>query len=94
MKVRYSRRALAQVEEIFAYISKDNPKAAAAVVQRIETIALLAGQYPAMGRPTDLADVRAMSVRPYPYVIFYKVLDERNEIRILRVRHTARQPQG
>ena len=91
MRVRYSPRALAQIEEIFAYIAKDNPKAAAAVVHRIETIALLIGQYPAMGRPTGLADVRAMSVRPYPYVIFYKVLEEQSEIRVLRVRHTARQ---
>jgi plasmid stabilization system protein ParE len=32
MKVSYSRRALAQVAEIFAYLEEDNPIAAAAVV--------------------------------------------------------------
>jgi plasmid stabilization system protein ParE len=31
-----------------------------------------------------------MSVRPYPYVLFYKVSAELDEVRILRVRHTAR----
>lgn len=89
MRVRYSRRALAQIEEIFAYIAKDNPRAAAAVIRRIETIALLIGQYPAMGRPTALADVRAMSVRPHPYVVFYKIFAGQDEVRILRVRHTS-----
>ena len=90
MKVRYSPRALAQLEEIHAYITEDNPRAAAAVVRRVETIALLIGQHPALGRPSDLADVRAMSVRPYPYVIFYKVFEDRDQVRILRVRHTRR----
>lgn len=90
MKVRYNRRALGQLEEIFTYISRDDPAAAARVVRRVEALVLLLGRYPAIGRPTDKEGVRAMSVRPYPYVIFYKVLEERDEIRILRVRHTAR----
>jgi len=31
-------------------------------------------------------------VRRYPYVVFYKVLPDPDEVRILRVRHTARRP--
>ena len=90
MRVCYSRRALVQLEDIFAYIAKDNPTAAAAVVRRVEALALLLGRHPAIGRPTDKEGVRVMSARPYPYVLFYKVLAERDEVRILRVRHTAR----
>ncbi|HEX5846315.1 MAG TPA: type II toxin-antitoxin system RelE/ParE family toxin [Rhodoplanes sp.] len=89
MRVSYSRRTLAQLEDIFAYIAKDNPAAAAALARRIETLALLLGQHPAIGL-TDKEGVRVMSIRPYPYVLFYKVLADRDEVRILRIRHTAR----
>jgi len=91
VRVRYSRRALVRLEDIFAYIARNNPNAAAAVVRRVEALALfLLGEHPAIGRPTDKEGVRVMSVRPYPYILFYKVLAERDEVRILRVRHTAR----
>jgi len=92
MKVRYSRRALRQLEQIFSYIEKDNPAAAPAVADRIESLVALLGRYPSMGRPTDKHGVRIMGVRRYPYVVFYKILPDRDEVRILRVRHTARRP--
>jgi toxin ParE1/3/4 len=77
MNVRYSRRALRQLEQILSYIEKDNPAAAAAVAGRIESLVALLGRYQTMGRPTD-------------NVVFYKILPDRDEVRILRVRHTAR----
>jgi toxin ParE1/3/4 len=92
MKVRYSRRALTQLDQIFSYIAKDNPAAAAAVVDRIEALVGVLGRYPTMGRPTDQEGVRVMGVRRYPYVIFYRILPDRDEVRILGVRHTARRP--
>jgi plasmid stabilization system protein ParE len=42
-----------QLEDIFAYIAKDSPAAAAAAVRRVEALALLLGRHPAIGRPTD-----------------------------------------
>ena len=92
MKVRYSRRALTQVDQILSYIAKDNPAAAAAVAHRIDALVALLGRYPMMGRPTDKEDVRVMGVRRYPYIIFYRTIPSRDEVRILRVRHTARRP--
>ena len=92
MKVTYSPRALAQVDEIFSYIARDNPAAAKTLVARIEHLTALLGNVPRLGRATDHPDVRILSVPRYPYVIFYRILAERDEIRILRVRHTARRP--
>jgi addiction module RelE/StbE family toxin len=92
MKVRYSRRALTQLDQIFSYIAKDNPAAASAVVERIDALATLLGRYPTMGRPTDKEGVRVMGVRRHPYLVFYKILPDRDEVRILRVRHMARRP--
>ncbi|MEA2905032.1 MAG: hypothetical protein QOI12_2419 [Alphaproteobacteria bacterium] len=66
MKVSYSRRALAQVAEIFAYLEEDNPIAAAAVVARIENLVSLLSKYPTIGRTTDKEGVRLMGLRPYP----------------------------
>jgi toxin ParE1/3/4 len=43
MKVRYERGALADLDEIFAYIARDNQEAAARLVARIEqTVARIA----------------------------------------------------
>lgn len=67
MRVRFSRRALAQLDDIFTYIAKDNPIAASTVLDHIERLALLLGKYPSMGRPTDKESVRVMSVSRYPY---------------------------
>jgi toxin ParE1/3/4 len=38
MKLRYERGALADLDEIFAYIAADNPEAAARLVARIEEV--------------------------------------------------------
>jgi toxin ParE1/3/4 len=92
MKVTFSKRAIAQLDEIFGHIARDNPAAAAAVVERIEALALLLGKYPAMGRRTDKEGVRVMGVRQYPYLVFYRIPAEGDEVTILRVRHTARRP--
>jgi toxin ParE1/3/4 len=92
MKVRYSRRALTQIDQILSYIARDNPVTAASVARRIEALVALLGRYPMMGRSTDKEGVRVMGVRRYPYVVFYRIIPNRDEVRILRVRHTARRP--
>jgi plasmid stabilization system protein ParE len=92
MRVTYSPRALAQLEDIFNYIAAEDPTTATAVVTRITTLVSLLSQHPYLGRPTDKVDVHVLSVPRYPYVVFYKVLPATDEVRILRVRHTARRP--
>ena len=89
MRVTYSPRALAQLQSIFAYIEESNPRAARAVVDHIQATADLLGVFPWMGRPTDEKDVRLRVDTKYPYLIFYKVLEETNEVRVLRVLHGA-----
>jgi toxin ParE1/3/4 len=89
MKVTYSLRAAAQLDAIFAYLEEVNPRAAKAVVDHIKATANLLGTFPWMGRPTDEKDVRLRVDTRYPYLIFYKVLVESDEVRILRVLHGA-----
>jgi toxin ParE1/3/4 len=52
MKLRYERGALADLDEIFAYIAADNPAAAARLVDRIEDAARRIAATPYMGEAT------------------------------------------
>ncbi len=90
MTVRYSRRALRQLDEIFAYVAADNRRVAASIVARVEVLAHLIARHPTIGRPTDLEGVRVFRATPYPYLIFYSVEPSSGTITILRVRHTSR----
>jgi plasmid stabilization system protein ParE len=62
------------------------------LIKRIERIVMLVGKFPRMGRLTDRPDMRVIGIPQYRYLIFYRILDERDEMRILRVRHTSRRP--
>lgn len=90
MRLRYSRRALAQIDDIVNYIAGEDPRAAAAFGTRVERVAALLAHYPSMGRATDLEGIRTVSLRPYPYRLFYKVFADKDELRVLRIRHMRR----
>ncbi|WP_347338453.1 type II toxin-antitoxin system RelE/ParE family toxin [Bradyrhizobium forestalis] len=66
MKVRYTKRALAQIDEVLTYIDARSPQGASHVRDRI--VALL-GDHPYAGRQTTRAYVRRLPVNPYPYLI-------------------------
>jgi len=93
MRVSFSPRALRQIEEVSTHIAADNPTAAAAWLRRVEALTSLLGTRPHMGRPTNRAGFRAISVRSYPYVMFYTVLEQAEEVRIVRIRQTAQRPE-
>jgi toxin ParE1/3/4 len=90
MKVRYSPRALQQLEEIHRYIARHNPRAAKTVIARIEELCAKLGDFPGMGTLTDNPSVRTLPVVRYPYV--YQLIAEADEVRILRIRHGRRRP--
>jgi plasmid stabilization system protein ParE len=90
MKVSYSPRAVSQITEAYDYIAQDNPAAANAFLIRVESIASLLSVRPGIGRVTGKPGVQVVSLQPYRYLLFYKTLQERDEIRIIRVRHMSR----
>ncbi|HEX8664522.1 MAG TPA: type II toxin-antitoxin system RelE/ParE family toxin [Beijerinckiaceae bacterium] len=91
MRVRFTRRANAQLDAIFNYIAKDSPVAAAAVVERIEDRAAGLSDFPYSGKPSGEEGIRVVIATPYPYLIYYHVNAKRSEVQILRIRHGARQ---
>jgi toxin ParE1/3/4 len=86
MKLRYERGALADLDEIFAYIARDNRKAAARLVARIEQTAARIAEMPYMGEATRKSRFRRFPVGNY--LIVYEV--EEQEVIIHYVRHGAR----
>ncbi len=92
MKVRYSKRALAQLEQIHTYIAQHNPRAAGRVLARIEELCEKLADFPGMGQRTNHPDIRSLPVVRYPYVVFYTIIPDDDEVRILRVRHGRQRP--
>jgi addiction module RelE/StbE family toxin len=89
MKIRWTKPALRHVDEIFAYISADNPQVAFSVVQHIDNTVSYLAQFPEMGKPTDKTGVRMLVIGRYPYLVFYRL--KKHEIEILYVMHGARE---
>ncbi len=90
MKVRYSRRAVADLVAIAEYIREHNPSAAAAVEKRIQDSIDQLEAFPFKGRPTDDPAVRMFPIVRYPYLVFYEVMD--GEIVVHHIRHGRRRP--
>jgi toxin ParE1/3/4 len=86
MRLRYERGALADLDEIFAYIAADNPDAAARLVARIEDVAARIADSPFIGQTTRKSGFRRFPVGNY--LIVYEVGTD--EVIIHYVRHGAR----
>jgi toxin ParE1/3/4 len=87
MKLRYERGALRDLEEIFAFIARDNPDAAATLVARIEDSAIRISEVPLLGAATKNPKFRRFPVGRY--LLVYEVTD--SEVIVHYVRHGARQ---
>ena len=88
MRIIFDPRARGDLERLFAWIAKDNPKAADDMVARIEArVRLLATPgFSQMGRPGLVKGTRELVVAPY--IVVYKV-GEAREIVVLSVVHGA-----
>ena len=89
MKVLVREAAEDDLDRIFAWIADHNPRAAADTVSRIrERINHLELDALAhMGRPGLIEGTRELV--EYPYIIVYRVFDERREVLVLSIVHGA-----
>ena len=90
MKVRFDLAARDELDDIFAWISKDNESAAYNMIARIKArVELLATSgFSRMGRP-GLDEGTHELVEP-PYIIVYEVFESRSEIVIWAIVHGAK----
>jgi toxin ParE1/3/4 len=89
MRVRFSRRALAQLDSILLDLAELNPTAAQRFEHRIRMIAERIGRFPrGFQEVEERPGVRRVPLVHYPYLVFYKVYDD--ETVVLRIIHGAR----
>jgi len=87
MRIRWTRRALGNLDAAVKYIAADSPGNAREVAQKIlDSIQLLSGQ-PGMGRPGRVAGTRELVISGLPFIVPYVEYD--GEIVILRIVHTS-----
>lgn len=89
MKLRFTRRAIANLIEIADYIRARNPAAArrvrAAIYESLQLLIL----FPHIGRKQKTEGVRKLVTRKYPYLVYYTIDEAADEIVILSVKHPA-----
>ena len=88
MKVVWFKRAILDLRSAKDYITQDNPHAAQKTVQRIKDKVSLLSEQPGIGRPGRVPNTKELVVDRTPFVLPYRVRD--NKIEILRVLHTSR----
>ena len=88
MRVRWLRAALRNLDYEAAYIAKEDPRAAARTVARNRRAVDHPGDHSEVGRPGRISGTRELVVSGTPYIVPYRVRNDRFEI--LRILHGAR----
>ena len=88
MKVRFTRPAQRDLDQIHAYISQDSPTIASRFVARIIEGAKTLADHPFEGMQTDEPDTRVIMASRLRYLIFYTIASD--EIHITHIRHMSR----
>ena len=88
MKIKWLKTALDDLDQVEAYIEKDNPTAAIETVFRIIEMVGLLNEQPGMGRSGRILGTKELVIPDTPYIVPYRVVE--NDVQILRVYHNSR----
>ncbi len=92
MKVSIQAAALADLERIFEWISRDSPVNARSVTDRIlDAIETTVASFPFIGRNGRRIGTREWVVTGLPYIVIYEVDTARRLVIVRAVYHTAQQ---
>jgi toxin ParE1/3/4 len=87
--VQWSPEAIDDLASLRAYVAEHNPAAAKRVVlQILRGVDQLLSNHPEIGRPGRVPGTRELVIERTPYIVPYRVRD--NRIQVLRVHYTAR----
>jgi toxin ParE1/3/4 len=94
MKLVYDDDALADLEDIFAWIAQDSPAAAKIVVDRLFSSTELLISFPFMGHIALDPDTFEWAVPRLPYVVVYEVDRAQERVVVTAVLHGAQDRDG
>jgi toxin ParE1/3/4 len=87
-KVRWTLVALYDLDDARAYIAKERPSSAQDLIRHVERALEALIHYPLMGRAGRVPDTRELSIGHSPFLLAYRVRD--NRLEILGFMHAAR----
>ncbi|WP_147461746.1 type II toxin-antitoxin system RelE/ParE family toxin, partial [Pseudomonas savastanoi] len=79
MQIIWRQRARMSLAKIIRYISNEDPKAAQAILERLQSAILPVADHPYLYRPGRVAGTRELVAHPN-YVLVYRVTLERIEV--------------
>ena len=88
MKLVWFKRAVWDLRLVQSYIAQENPQAARKTVNPIKDKVSLLMEQPGIGRLGRVPNTRELIIDHTPYILPYRVRD--NKIEILRVFYTSR----
>ena len=89
MEIRWTKKAVQNLDAVELFIAQDNPIAALKVIKKIIQAIQLLKHHPSLGRPGRIPNTREFVVAGTPYIVPYRVKEQK--IEILRVFHAAMQ---
>lgn len=89
MRVVFDDAALDDLERIYAWIAKDDPRAAARVVDRVFSSVEVLGTFPRLGRVGRRPGTYEWIVPDLLYIVVFQLVPEEDELRVTAVFHGA-----
>lgn len=90
MRVRFTPRALAELDGILSHIGAHSLQGARRVGDRVRAALETLAEQPGIGARTSDPRLRRLVLRPYPYLLFYE--ERETEVVVIGLRHAARDP--
>ena len=90
LDVRFSPRAVADLQSIRAYLIERSPKGAERVRQAIVATIDHCAEYPQTGNKTDRPGVLRVPLHRYRFTIFYRLSADGQSLELLRVLRSGR----
>jgi addiction module RelE/StbE family toxin len=91
--IQFTKRSAADLRAIFDYIRGQSPQNASTYLRKMMTAIDSLEQFPyryrALARGRSRAGTRMLIV--WPYLIYYRILEATRIVRVLAIRHGARQ---
>ena len=87
MLIKWTRAALASVDDIAGFIAKDNPNRATSFVLELQAAVTKLQAHPGMGRAGRVPGTRELVLHKN-YIAIYRVRGD--DVEILRLHHAAR----
>ena len=88
MRIRWLRKALANLDAEASYIATLDPAAARLVISRVMKAVNRLADHPGLGRPGRVPETRELIIPKTRYIVPYRVRAE--TVEILRVFHASR----